>query len=833
MIGKTILHYKILEKLGEGGMGVVYKAADTKLDRIVAIKFLPHHITADSDERERFIIEAKAAASLNHPNIATIHYIEEVEDPGTGHETFIVMEFIQGKELKHRIESGPLPVDEALDIALKIGDGLQAAHEKDIVHRDIKSSNIMITDKGRVKVMDFGLAKVRGVAKMTKQGTTLGTTTYMSPEQARGEEVDRRTDIWSLGVILYEMISGKLPFTGDYEQAVFYSIFNEEPEPLTSLRTGVSMELERIVSKSLAKNPAERYQHIDEMLVDLRALKKEEESIINKTQASVAEKKSSKSLLKNKIVWISSTGLILLAALLIIFSSGNKQTIDNHSIAVLPFENINEAKDSEYFSDGITEDIITQLSKISSLSVISRSSIMQYKNTKKNLREIGKELNVANILQGTIRQAGNNIRIVAQLVDVSKDKNIWAETYDRHLEDIFAIQSDVAQQIATALQAELTVSEKQQLDKKPTDNLTAYEYYLKGRQYYRNYSKQDNDQAIELFKKALKLDPEYALAYAGLGDAYGQMVDKFGFSPEWIDSAIVVSKKSIEIDPGLAEGFKALGLAYLEKGWYSKALKENYNAVEHNANYAPAVANIGWIYGYTGKWDEGMPFFRKVLSVDPLRAYNLFSIGNAYFHMDDSVNATYWINKALELQPNLQSAYEALSLLYLSHGNFEKAIYHSEKLLLMSPEDFSSLNLAGLVYLYTGNDEKAEFYLNKALILSRSPAIYLSYIYWKTNRKVQARKLLDERQKFIHEALDQESESYFVRYDLAMIHAIFGNKEEAYRWLQKAIDAGWCDYRLGQINPVFEIFHNEKRFKQMMADVKARVDQMRRRVAKS
>jgi serine/threonine protein kinase/Tfp pilus assembly protein PilF len=833
MIGKTILHYKILEKLGEGGMGVVYKAEDTKLDRTVAIKFLPHHIAADSEERERFIIEAKAAASLNHPNIATIHYIEELDDPEAGHETFIVMEYIQGKELKHRTESGPLPVDEALDIAIKIGEGLQAAHEQDIVHRDIKSSNIMLTDKGRVKVMDFGLAKVRGVAKMTKQGTTLGTTTYMSPEQARGEEVDRRTDIWSLGIILYEMISGKLPFTGDYEQAVFYSIFNEEPEPLTSLRTGVSKELERIVSKSLAKNPAERYQHIDEMLVDLRALKKEEESGITRTRASVVEEKTPKSLLKNKIVWISAAGLILFIALLVIFRSGNKQVIDNHSIAVLPFENINEDKDSEYFSDGITEDIITQLSKISSLSVISRSSIMQYKNTTKNLREIGSELNVANVLQGTIRQAGDNIRIAAQLVDVSKDKNIWAETYDRHLEDIFAIQSDVARQIATALQAELTVGEKQQLDKKPTDNLTAYEYYLKGRQYYGNYSKQDNDQAIELFKKALELDQDYALAYAGLGDAYGQMVDKFGFSPDWADSAIAASKKSIQIDPGLAEGYKALGLAYFEKGWNSKALKENLNAVEHNANYAPAIANIGWAYGNIGKWDEGMPYFKKVLGVDPLRAYNLFSIGNAYFHMDDSLNAIYWLNKALELQPSLQSVYEVLSLLYLSHGDYEKAIYYSEKLLLLLPKDFSSLNLAGLVYLYAGDDEKAEFYLNNALGLSRIPATHLSYIYWKTNRKEQARKLLKERQKSIQKRLDEGDENCFARHKLALIHAILGNKKEAYRWLQKAIDSGWCDYRLDQINPVFETLHNEKQFKQMMAEVKARVDQMRRKVAKS
>jgi len=523
-IGKPILHYRIIEQIGQGGMGVVYRAHDTKLQRDVAIKFLPRHIAANEEERERFKIEAQVAASLNHPNVAHIYAIEEVDE-----QMFIVMEFIDGQELKEKIQSGPLPIDIAIDTAIRIGEGLQAAHEKDIIHRDIKSSNIMLTKKNQVKIMDFGLAKVWGVAKVTKEGTTLGTTTYMSPEQARGVEVDYRTDIWSLGIVIYEMVSGQLPFRGDYEQAVFYSIFNEEPEPLTSVRTGVSKELERIVAKSLEKNPAERYQHIDEMMVDLRALRREQESGITKSPTSFVEKKG-KSFLNNKIVWISAAVPIFLAALLVLFVSVKKRVINNHTIAVLPFENINRDDESEYFSDGITEDIITQLSKIEDLKLVSRSSAMRYKESNKNLREIGSELDAKLILEGSIRTSGDRVRISAQLISAETDKHLWADSYDREMKDIFAIQSDVARQIAAALKVTLSEAEKAHIERKQTENIEAYNLYLLGRHHWNRRTETGLWKAIELFQNTIELDPNYALAYTGPADAYSILAGWF-FEP--------------------------------------------------------------------------------------------------------------------------------------------------------------------------------------------------------------------------------------------------------------------------------------------------------------
>lgn len=798
MFGKVISHYKILEKLGEGGMGAVYKAEDTKLKRTIALKFLLPQTLGSDEEKIRFIYEAQAAAALSHPNICTIYEIDESEG-----RSFIAMECIEGRSLKEKIKSGPLKLDEALDIAIQVAEGLQEAHEKGIVHRDIKPANIMVTTKGQAKIMDFGLAKLGRGTHLTKTGTTLGTIAYMSPEQARGDTVDHRTDIWSLGIVLYEIVAGQLPFKSEYEQAVIYSILNEEPKPLTSFRNEVPLELERIVNKALTKSPDERYQHVDEMLVDLKSLTEELESGVTKTLLTKAK--------------------------------------PSPSVAVLPFVNMSPDAENEYFSDGITEDIIAQLSKIGDLKVISRTSIMRYKQSDKRLQEIGKELDVTTILEGSVRKAGNRVRIVSQLIDARTDEHIWAETYDREMKDIFDIQSDVAQQIATALKAKISPAEKELLAKKPTDNLTAYDYYLKGRDYYYRYHKQDNEIAIELFQKTIKLDPDYALAYAGLGDAYAQRTLKFGFAPTWLDSAIQVSEKAISIDPDLAEGYKALGLAYIAKGWLRKALEVNHKAVELKPNYFPAVANIGWSYWYIGEFDQALRYMKKSLALNPSGAHDCFGIGSLYLKLGDYAKAEKWLNKALELQPDFTHPHVRWIELYLTQGKYQEAIEHSQRILSIFPDEVRLLEATGDVELFSSNYVQAKQYYEKAMEISstRLPGLTgaslttrLAYIYWKTDQKEEARKMFSQSLEFAQKLLDQGNESWEIPYDMAVIHAVQGNKNEAYLWLKKAIDAGWREYHLELRNPLLENLHNEEQFKQMMDEVKAMIDEMRERVEK-
>jgi len=482
MIGQVISHYKILEKLGEGGMGIVYKAHDTKLDRDVALKFLPTNLTTDPAARERFIHEAKAASALSHPNICGIHAIEEFEQ-----QHFIDMEFLEGKTLGELLKEKELSLKEIVGIVLQIAQGLNAAHKKGIVHRDIKPDNIMVTSERLVKIMDFGLAKLKGSSKLTRTHSTLGTLSYMSPEQACGEEIDQRTDIFSLGAVLYEMVTGRQPFKGEHEAAIMYSVMNETPDPLARYKTDVPDELQRVIDKALAKEREKRYQHVDEMEADLR-------SVIPTLSSNI------KSVTRrSKVLWVVAASVIAIAVLSIYFfyPKSGPTSANSKTIAVLPFNNMNGNQEDEYFSDGIMEDILTQLSKIADLNVISRTTMMQYKSTKKSLKEIGKELNAGVVLEGSVRHSGNRIRISSQLIDAEADRHIWAETYDREMKDVFVIQSDVAKQIAAALQARLSPGEKERIEKKQTENTEAYQIYLKGRFYWNKRTAVDMQKAIE------------------------------------------------------------------------------------------------------------------------------------------------------------------------------------------------------------------------------------------------------------------------------------------------------------------------------------------------
>jgi TolB-like protein/Tfp pilus assembly protein PilF/predicted Ser/Thr protein kinase len=870
MIGKTISHYRIVEKLGEGGMGVVYKAHDTALDRDVALKFLPPYLTSDSSEKERFYHEARTASALSHQNITTIHEISEYEG-----RLFIAMECVEGRTLKELVESELLSIKKALDIALQVADGLAAAHEKGIVHRDIKSENVMLTPKGQAKIMDFGLAKMKGAAKITKEGSTLGTAAYMSPEQAEGEEVDARSDIFSFGVVLYELLTGKLPFRGEHQAALLYSILNEEPPPLARFNEKAGDELQRIVSKALAKEKDERYQHVDDMLADLRRERKTLEYArtgyvrvptaagagaapvvgaptgAGAGAATAAPKEAGAAAAtaataapaakpKRKITgYLIPAAIVVVAVVLLIilnpfnFQIGLRKTVaqDKKSVAVLPFTNMSGSKDDEFFSDGITEDIIAQLSNIADLKVISRTSVMRYKNTSKSVRDIASELDVATILEGSVRRVDNQVRIVAQLIDAASDRHLWAETYDKELTQVFAIQSDVAQQIASALQAKLSPREKEQLGKKPTENLDAYAYYLKGRDYYYRYTYKDNENAIELFKKALELDPNYALAYAGLGDAYEQRVRRFGFPPVWNDSSIAVSNKAISIDPNLAEGYKALGLAYGGRGWIRKSLEAYRKAVDLNPNYQPALGNIGHTNLTLGKLDEGLQWSKRSLALDPMIANSYLGVGGCYLFLGDDAKATEWFNKALVLQPDLTAARFLLAQMRLLRGEGKEGLEEAQRILSVDANAVPGIILAGYAEVLLANYAQAEEYFEKINAIDSSYATtVLGFIYMKTGRPDEAREMFSRSLRFDEIKLENGNEDPDVRYDIASVKAMQGNSAEAYEWLQKAIDSGWTNYRLAELDPSLDSIRNEDRFKQMMAGVKARVDEMRRRV---
>ena len=573
LTGKEILHYKILEKLGEGGMGVVYKAEDTKLERMVAIKFLPHNIPISKEDKERFKIEAKAAAALNHPNIATIHAIEELDD-----DMFIVMEFVDGSELKDIIKQhkdNPLPISEVSNYAIQIAEGLEAAQKKGIVHRDIKSSNIMITKDGKVKIMDFGLAKIGKGSQVTRIGTTVGTIAYMSPEQAHGDDLDHRSDIWSFGVVMYEMLTGKMPFKGDYDQAIIYSIINEEPHSVKEVRTDVPDSILRVNQKMLLKDPAERYQTTKEIIIELEKLRQ--------TRGST-----------------------------------NVQDPDRKdSIAVMYFENMSPDKESDYFCAGITEDIITDLSKIKELKVVPRSDVLIFRNKETNTGQIGEALKVGFILEGSVRKSGNKMRITAQLIDVQNGQHMWAERFDRNVDDIFELQNEISQKIVQALKVSLTETEKESLQENPTDDLRAYDFYMRGREALNRRGRRDNEQAMQMFEKAIFLDKNFASAYAGLAEAYSHMYELYDGKTIWLEKTIDTNQKALSLDPNSVEAKFGIAMVYFYQKRYSESKLSLELIVKENSKYYPAYIRLGMISELSNDIDSAINYYQTASTLKP------------------------------------------------------------------------------------------------------------------------------------------------------------------------------------------------------------------------
>jgi serine/threonine-protein kinase len=661
MIGKTVSHYEILEELGGGGMGLVYKARDLKLNRLVALKFLAEHPSNGVDEAIRFIREARLASTLDHPNICAVHEIDETKDG----QTFIVMAHYEGETVKKKIERGPLEFDQALDIAIQTGEGLARAHESGVTHLDIKPANVLITDRGEAKIVDFGLAEFAGQIEVAKPGTTVGTAAYMAPEQGQGGSVDHRADIWGLGTLVYEMITGARPFKGAHEQAVLYSVQSEDPAPMSSLRDAVPRSMEDIVDKALMKQPGDRYQSIEDMLADLRAARKGASGEVDRPSSR-----------RRRAAYGAAILLVAVAAIFVSRFLPPRDTADARSIAVIPFENMNGDEENEYFSDGITEDIITQLSKIGDLRVISRNSSMRYKGSQKDIREIGRELGVGTILEGSVRREGDEVRVVAQLIDVRSDNHLWAEDYDRELTNVFDIQSDVAQQIALALRATLSPQEKRRIERKQTENLDAYSAYIRGRHHWNKRSLSDYEKSIEYFEEAIRHDTEYALAYAGLADTYLMLqIWHFGPPEELMPKAHEAALKAVEIDDNLGEAHTSLAAV---NHWYlwdwNAAEREYLRAIELNPSYANAHHWYSFFLRDMGRHADAVDEVRVAQKLDPLSLIIKTNVALiAYTDVGRYEEAIAEILLVLDKDPSFYPAHERLAFTYEVAGRYEDA----------------------------------------------------------------------------------------------------------------------------------------------------------------